>query len=153
MNTPLSAGLLLARVYAICGHKSVILALLGVLGCCAILPIMVCFMSCCERARRSLQVQVGFNTCNATESELGTARKWVVLPDIATRHIELIITIITNSLDVSLLTTSILMYWFTHISDHYQYHRYRDVRHNGGCCDTGENAGHLETLQTINMAR
>ena len=47
MNTPLSAGLLLARVYAICDHKRMILALLGVLGCCAIVPILVCCMFFC----------------------------------------------------------------------------------------------------------
>ena len=47
MNTPLSVGLLLARVYAISDHKRIILALLGVLGCCAIVPILVCCMFFC----------------------------------------------------------------------------------------------------------
>ena len=110
-------------------------------------------MSYCERARQALQVQVRF-VCNPIESEPDTATKWVGGSLGHARHdIEFITTIITNSLDVSqVLATSMPLYWFTHISDHYQFRRCHYVRHNGGRCDTGENAGHLETLQTINMA-
>lgn len=36
------AGLLLARTYAICDHKKLVLVVLGVLGCCAIIPLVVC---------------------------------------------------------------------------------------------------------------
>ena len=36
------AGLMLARTYAISTHKKPVLAALGVLGCCAIIALLVC---------------------------------------------------------------------------------------------------------------
>ena len=38
----MSAGLLLARAYAVTDHKRVVLAVLGLLGVCIIVPDLVC---------------------------------------------------------------------------------------------------------------
>jgi hypothetical protein len=36
------AGLLFARAYSVTSHQRLVLTILGTLGCCAILPVLVC---------------------------------------------------------------------------------------------------------------
>ena len=69
----MSAGFLLALAYAITDQKRLVLAVLGILGVCTILPELVCLMfipvtGMCDG--RILQARAGLNSCNLTSAQL-----------------------------------------------------------------------------------
>ena len=74
------AGLLLARAYAISDHKRLVLAVLGILGCCAIVPLLVCSHIYCLKRRRDRyppQPIAVLNGCDINSSRSGTVAMWV----------------------------------------------------------------------------
>ena len=140
----MSAGLLLARAYAVTDHKRLVLAILSILGICAVVTELVCTHSflwlACDG--HLSQVNAGSDSCNLTSVQLQT------FINVSSTYAHVNYTQYPSEVNTwksySLLIDCVFSRW-------HQYNCCHIVWHYCGCCDTQRHTGNMESLQTINM--